>query len=198
MLSPLSPFNQPHCIACRLPQGSCVCLEIDKVPLPFDIMICCHNKEWQRNDNTGQWSYISSDNIQRLRWQRKLERQEDAQKQIELSQKTGNYLLFPSEEATELTQISNPIEQLWVLDGTWQEAQKMLRQSPWLKSMSKVKITSGEHKAITSQFKLRRNQQGLSTMEAIAWAVATQDPQAGQSLLSNFDLCQKRLLNLKK
>lgn len=198
MLSTFSPFYQPHCIACRLPQDSCVCLKIDKVSLPFDVMICSHTKEWQRNDNTGQWAYLCSDDIRRFRWQRKLEQQESARSQIELSQQAGNYLLFPSDDAQEIEQVNSPIQQLWLLDGTWQEAQKMLRQSPWLKSMPKVKIANSNQQVISSQFKLRRNQQGLSTMEAIAWAIATRDSNAAESLFNAFDVFQNSLLELKK
>ena len=88
---------------------------------------------------------------------------------------------------------------LWVIDGTWQEAQKMLRQSPWLKAMPKVKIQALKGQALDSKFELRRNQQGLCTMEAIEAieaAIKHHSPIAAKDLQQNFQLCQNTLLDL--
>ncbi len=203
MLSPYSPFYKPHCIHCRLPEQACICSQIISVELPFNIVICSHNKEWQRNDNTAQWGIISSPNIKRIRWQRRSEYIKTSIPLAQMAQQEGHYLLFPSDDAQDIQQMSDDtqplsIKQLWVIDGTWQEAQKMLRQSPWLKAMMKVKISTEQNQPISSQFQLRRNQQGLSTLEAISCAIAVKSPAAAQSLMDNFHLCQDALLNLKK
>jgi len=166
-------------------------------------VICSHNKEWQRNDNTAQWGIISSPNIKRIRWQRRSEYIKTSIPLAQMAQQEGHYLLFPSDDAQDIQQMSDDtqplsIKQLWVIDGTWQEAQKMLRQSPWLKAMMKVKISTEQNQPISSQFQLRRNQQGLSTLEAISCAIAVKSPAAAQSLMDNFHLCQDALLNLKK
>ncbi|MFT5235068.1 MAG: DTW domain-containing protein YfiP [Shewanella sp.] len=52
-----------------------------------------------------------------------------------------------------------------ILDATWQEARKMLRQSPYLKAANKYALTQRAQ----SQFTLRRNQVqgGLCTLECI-------------------------------
>jgi tRNA-uridine aminocarboxypropyltransferase len=198
MLSPYSPFYCAHCIQCRLPERDCVCAKISQVSLPFHIMLCSHPKEWQRNDNTGQWGLISSPNIERVKWQRKSERIKTLIPLKSIAEQKGHYLLFPSEDAQDINLITDHIQQLWVIDGTWQETQKMLRQSPWLKNMTKVKIQAPLGQSITSEFQLRRNQQGLATLEAICYAVAIQDPSAAQKLTSNFHLCQNALLKLLK
>jgi DTW domain-containing protein YfiP len=212
MLSPLSPFYCAHCIQCRLPKTHCVCDKIEQIELPFNISLCCHSKEWQRNDNTGQWALLSSEHIQRIRWQRKYELIVPSRSAMTLEAKPGHYLLFPSDDAEDIqhlfqktTQASDqaatqtlcqPITQLWVIDGTWQEAQKILRQSPWLKALPKVHIHTAEGEVLTSYFTLRRNQQGLCTLEAIEAAIAYQAPLAAHALKRNFHLFQNALLDL--
>ncbi|RTR33725.1 tRNA-uridine aminocarboxypropyltransferase [Shewanella atlantica] len=56
-------------------------------------------------------------------------------------------------------------ETLVIIDATWQEARKMIRQSPYLKQANKFSLPEAD----TSQFKLRRNQVegGLCTLECI-------------------------------
>jgi DTW domain-containing protein YfiP len=208
MLSPLSPFFCAHCIRCRLPQTHCVCGEIETVELPFRISLCCHSKEWQRNDNSGQWALLSSEHIRRIRWHRKPEMIYPAVSAADLINKSGHYLLFPTDDAEDIQQLlqkttnpsiqtsAQPIKQLWIIDGTWQEAQKMFRQSPWLKALPKVKIQPPQGQALESHFKLRRNQQGLCTLEAIEAAIIVQAPSAAKGLKRNFHLFQNTLLGL--
>ena len=212
MLSPNSPFYCSHCIACRLPSARCVCDQIEQVELPFIINICCHSNEWQRHDNTGQWAFLSSNDIHRIRWHRKPELIYPKFSATEFSatefstnsdEQAGHYLLFPSDDAANLKQVifdatvdAHPIKALWIIDGTWQEAKKMLRQSPWLKALPKVSIQATEGEPLESHFKLRKNQQGLCTFEAIQAAIKFQDPLTAQSLNNNFHLFQNTLLGL--
>jgi DTW domain-containing protein YfiP len=72
----------------------------------------------------------------------------------------------------------------------------MLRQSPWLKALPKVHIQTAEGEVLKSCFKLRRNQQGLCTLEAIETAIAYQAPLAAHALKRNFHLFQNALLDL--
>jgi len=74
-------------------------------------------------------------------------------------------LLYPGEDSDELndkTDFANYI----ILDGTWQQAQKMYNQSPYLKALPKIHIRP----TAASIFTLRRNQKsgGLSTAECAA------------------------------
>ena len=193
MLSPLSPFYCAHCIYCRLPEQSCICCQIKDTKLPFKIILCSHSKEWQRNDNTGQWAVLSSKDIKRYRWHRKTELIQPKLILQNTVPATGHFLLFPATDSQPISQLEQKITHLWVIDGTWQEAQKMLNQSPFLQSLPKISITSA-----TSEFVLRRNQRGLSTMEAIECAVRDNQPNdsSADKLNFNFNLIQNQLLNL--
>ena len=166
--------------------------------MPFPVMICSHSKEWQRNDNTAQWATLSSHDINRIKWHRKTELIHSEIQLDKLTEIKGQYLLYPADEAEDINTMSGNIEQLWVIDGTWQETQKMLRQSPWLKNIPKVRINPKQNQALESQFQLRRNQRGLSTIEAIQWAVKGQSKAAAEGLKNNFNLFQNTLLNLMK
>ena len=193
MLSPLSPFYCAHCIHCRLPEQSCICAQVKDTKLPFKIILCSHSKEWQRNDNTGQWAVLSSKDIKRYRWHRKPELIQPQLDLHEFATATGHFLLFPAPDSQPISQLEQKITHLWVIDGTWQEAQKMLNQSSWLQGLPKISITSA-----TSEFVLRRNQRGLSTMEAIECAVRDNQPGdiSADKLNFNFNLIQNKLLNL--
>ncbi len=198
MLSLLSPFYCAHCIHCRLPTSHCVCEQIQSIDMPFPVMICSHPKEWQKNDNTAQWATLSSPQISRIKWHRKVELIDSEIAFDSVSTEEGQYLLYPSEEAEDIKDVHPNIKKLWVIDGTWQESQKMLRQSPWLKKLAKVKINTEHDTQLISQFKLRRNQRGLSTMEAIACASAGHSKIAAAGLNNNFNLFQNTLLKLIK
>lgn len=71
-------------------------------------------------------------------------------------------LLYPSDSsqpAAESTNYQNYI----IIDGTWQEARKIYNQSPYLKKLPTIKISSTK----ASAYSLRRNQKegGLCTAE---------------------------------
>ena len=204
-LSLNSPFYCAHCIQCRLPVSHCVCANIKQCKPPFSISICSHSNEWHKIDNTGHWAFLSSSSINRIKWHRKAELIDwgDLTKPTKNIKNGGNknteYLLFPSADAQDIEQLNTPIDRLWVIDGTWQEAQKMLRQSPWMQDLPHVKIALAAD--AKSAFVLRRNQQGLSTLEAIAAAVTQyfgSDADCANTLNDNFKLFQNTLLSLKK
>ncbi|WP_144204287.1 DTW domain-containing protein [Shewanella sp. KCT] len=57
------------------------------------------------------------------------------------------------------------VRQVIILDATWQEARKMVRQSPYLQAARRLTLQESE----PSRYRLRRNQlsQGLCTIECI-------------------------------
>ena len=67
------------------------------------------------------------------------------------------------EEAFKTTQAEQRKALFIILDGTWQEARKMLRKSDWLQQLPTVHITPQQ----ASSYQLRRNQQqgNLCTLE---------------------------------
>lgn len=135
--------------------------------------------------NTGQWLMLNQDgNIQRMRWARKM---------TPPTINPGDYLLFPSQDAQPVdAQMGSQIKRLWLIDGTWQQANKMLRQSSWLQQLPSLQLSEYD-----SQFSLRRNQQGLCTMEsAIAACAAANCDFDSSAAQFNFQLLQNACLTI--
>lgn len=62
-------------------------------------------------------------------------------------------LLYPSADSQLVSEVSD-FENYIIIDGTWQEAQKIVNQSPYLKGLPTVKISANK----PSAYNLRRNQ----------------------------------------
>ncbi|GIU16092.1 MULTISPECIES: DTW domain-containing protein [unclassified Shewanella] len=146
----------------------------------MQVILLTHEREATRPTNTGNLAVKLFPNYcQRVMWSRVAPSAELLAK----LQQADTALLFP-EDDTDDTQVSseqsmNKIQQLSqrehkfkslpktlvILDATWQEARKMLRQSPYLKTAKTFSLTHSPE----SQFNLRRNQieGGLCTIECI-------------------------------
>ncbi|MDQ6961894.1 MAG: tRNA-uridine aminocarboxypropyltransferase [Mariprofundaceae bacterium] len=127
------------------------------------IYLLTHQREHHRKTNTGQLvSDILGEACQVITWYRK-EPDSELLNQMK-RQKIG--LLYPNSDSRPLNKKTTPLE-AWdafiLLDGTWQEAQKMYNQSPYLKTCPKIAIQRDKK----SIYKLRRNQKdfGLCTAE---------------------------------
>jgi len=62
-------------------------------------------------------------------------------------------LLYPSDDSQLVSEASN-FQNYIIIDGTWQEAQKIYNRSPYLKGLPSVKIQTNK----PSTYNLRRNQ----------------------------------------
>lgn len=79
-------------------------------------------------------------------------------------------LLYPSAESQFVSEAAD-YENYIIIDGTWQEAQKIYNRSPYLKGLPAVKIATTK----PSVYHLRRNQRdgGLCTAECAIEILAT-------------------------
>ncbi len=157
------------CPDCGL-MHQCICGDIPKLDSKLHIALLTHEKEMDRETNTGRFITHSLVNAHIHLWQRTTPPQE-------LTEVLENkdylpLLLYPAEQsipvsdAIKLADQTNKIPYFIVLDGTWQEAKKMERKSHWLSSIPRIAL-SPTH---SSQFHLRRNQKenALCTLEIIA------------------------------
>ncbi|MEC4735862.1 DTW domain-containing protein [Shewanella sp. E94] len=141
------------------------------------VILLTHEREVDRPTNTGilalnlypQW-------CSRVIWSRV-----DSNKEVlTLLASTQAAVLFPKAETalesgeevnlnleldSKTQYLDSPPQTIIILDATWQEARKMLRQSPYLKVAKKFALSQ----QTSSQFNLRRNQiqGGLCTVECI-------------------------------
>ena len=176
----------PFCIQCTLPSSHCICDQAPKIQVSPPISVLFHPRELERRNSTGRLlkncCHISFDIWHRLK-------NEQLQHKYE-----GYSLIYPSTQSAEATAITNgPAPKGYLLlDATWQETQKMLRQSPWLNDLPKYTISNQ-----LSRYRLRRNQksEGLSTIECAAyWLMEQNQTKPSQELLHFFQDFQTRFL----
>lgn len=210
-----------QCRHCTFPIEHCICEQGKEITIPssINIHLLFHPRELEKRNSTGRLLKHCCD-IPSSKWHR-LKNQQQSQAFTDFG------LLYPADDAIPLS--SDAMENhkgLLIIDGTWQESQKMLRQSPWLNTLPKYRLmepdlnhklsakahcnnkdTSNSNRKITSsdltmsQFQLRRNQKdnGLCTLEAFALSLkALGHTQSCQDLLQFLQIFQSRYLDLRQ
>lgn len=141
-----------------------------------ELVLLTHATELQRPTNTGRLlteelqpvGQAPSDwSVRRLTWQRK----EPAPSLLQRLAAADYVLLYPAPTAQQIDvdKACNKADVMpagfILLDATWQQAQKMYNQSPYLHTLPKWQIQS----ATPSSYMLRRNQrqQGWCTAEIV-------------------------------
>lgn len=148
------------------------------------IFLLTHERELRRVTNTGAIALEFAGNmVERIVWQRvnppaKLTRLIDNNQAILLYSNAQSSAAMSSVESrtepsaqslsepkiTEVTPL-NTYNNIIIIDSTWQEAQKIYNQSPYLKQATQFTLKTGNR----SSYKLRANQAagGLCTIECI-------------------------------
>ena len=137
----------------------------------FEVYLLVHQSEQHKNSNTAPVvAEQLGEQCQIINWSRV-----EPDKALVEKIVSGNYhsvLLFAHEFACEtqgvLTQVPEASDKpmlFILLDGTWQQSRKMLRQSPYLHDLPMLQLSSEQ----PSQYQLRRNQreEGLCTVETV-------------------------------
>jgi DTW domain-containing protein len=161
------------------------------------LVLLTHSRELGRPSNTGQLvtalltEHNSPLQVRTVVWQRK---QPCRQLLAELASESWA-LVYPGVGAVCSAQLlgsDNPPKGLILLDATWQEAQKMYNQSPYLHDLTNVLI---EQKG-PSVYRLRRNQKddGLCTSECVSVLLNQLGlPDDAQVLLQSLAIMQQGL-----
>ena len=164
-----SVSNTQKCSTCELREDCCVCHLTPQINLPFSLKILTHEKEIPRKTNTGKLAKLAC-NAEIITWSR-------TQDQTQLDIPPDTILLYPGEHETisnACLHDSNATQShctYLLLDGTWQETQKILNKSPFLKNLNRLSITP----SYESRFLLRKNTRGLCTFEAVIEIIKIQN-----------------------
>ena len=154
----------------------------------FEVALVYHPDEIDKPSNTGHviQRYLPK-HTREFIWHRHTIEAQVAQ----LSDRYDTVLLYPSEMAISLDVYCNdrgiqakPLR-LVVIDATWQQAQKIMLQSPALKALQNVKLVN----LPASQYVLRKHQKpmGLCTLESVAEALSEIGyPEAKDHLMNGF------------
>lgn len=175
------------CPDCGL-HHQCICPALPHIDSAVRLALLTHDNEFERATNTGHWLAKSLPHCHRYRWSR-VTPPADLLRLMSCGDVTP-YLVFPATHSVSAGQAWHNGLRLGkaalfiVLDGTWQEARKMLRKSPWLQTLPQVHLSPAEDSA----YRLRRNQETghLCTLEVGCELLTAAEEYASATALRAF------------
>jgi len=167
---------RPICQRCLRPEPFCVCRDLAPVTARTRVVILQHPREARLAICSAWLARLSLVNAELHRGVRFAEGSEVRA----LAATAGAAVLFPCEAATPAEALADaPPPLLFAVDGTWQQAGKMLAQNPWLGALPRVSVDAGR----PSGYGALRKEPGeihLSTIEAIALALGALERDPGR------------------
>lgn len=176
------------CNKCGLPVINCVCDKAPKIRTDANIWILSTQKEFYRASNTARLlELVNPDSTQIFLWERtKLPERliKDLSNEI-----YEIFLLFPIEHCgTPSRKVnyknSGKIPVFIILDGTWNEARKIFRKSPYLENLPIISLDPN----FKSKYDLRRGAQSgnLCTIEAAIEVLKLNGETYDAQVINNF------------
>lgn len=177
-----------QCPSCGLVKDNCICGYDIHLDTGVSFWLLTHENEYTRTSNTGRLIENALSSTRVFRWHRT----EQPKELIDLihSGHYDIYLIFsddrPSERkrAVSYEPSDKPVVFL-ILDGTWKEARKMLRKSPYLDDLKLLSLKGLEPTA----YDLRRNtdMDHICTVEvAIELLKYANEERASEALMTYF------------
>ncbi len=186
----LKSTHRQFCLKCIQPEFSCYCRHIQSFDPRFQLVILIHPIEVRRRVATGRMSHLVLQGSQLIAGQ-------DYSENPQVNAWTKNpenqcLLLYPGKSSVDVSQMTlqqraqifDPSKKLvlFVIDGTWATAKKMVRQSENLSQLPRIGFTP----ANPSRFRVRKQPKAhcLSTIEAIHETIELIGPLVGFSTVS--------------
>lgn len=148
----------PVCPDCRLPASYCVCIFRRQHRTRPGFCLLYHSSEPQRTSNTGRLVEECIDPSHRFLWSRSVP--PAGLLALLASPDWMPLLVFPGEYAAKGQQVIREVDShaeprplLLLIDATWSQARKMLRQSPYLQQLPCLDLDPQE----PSRYRLRRS-----------------------------------------
>lgn len=163
------------CEICRRPSSICLCDIISPLPSVPRFGILTHPREARKVQNTGRLAHLCLTNSVYCEG---VDFTDDATvNDILADSRWVSYLLYPDEHAvdlsimssTEIWDVFGERAMFWVVDGTWNNAGKMIRESSNLRDLPKVAFSPPQE----SRFTIRKQPQEFcySSIESIAYII---------------------------
>ena len=202
------PLYRQMCFTCRQPDFSCYCEWLRPFDPTIQFVILIHPIEYHRRIATGRMSHLILKNsrlIQGMTFSQDSEVGEIARNPLNQCS-----ILYPGRNSKNLSPMtieeraalfpSQKNNVIFVIDGTWGTAKKMVNQSPDLAMLPRICFTP----PAPSNFRLRKQPRPecYSTIEAIHHTLELLDPACGgherlyDNLLFAFENMVRRQLDL--
>lgn len=190
-------FRVARCERCHLPHVACICTLAPKIDTIANFWLIMYELEYLKPTNTGKLIAESLENTYAFTWKR-TEKPDNLIQLIE----SGNYnpyIVFPDDvddykpRVREYEEIPDKKPAFIILDGTWSQARKMFRKSPYLDNLPLISLRTDKK----SEYVLRNpsDDNHLCTVEvAIELLKIIGDNKAAQELHDYFKLFLKYYL----
>jgi DTW domain-containing protein YfiP len=170
------------CLRCLRPRAFCVCAELRPVPSATRVVLLQHPREARLAICSAWLTRLALENAELHRGVRL----EEHPRVRELVRTPGAALLYPGHGAVPADQAPPPTA-LVVIDGTWPQSERMLRDAPSLAALPRVTLPPG----LVSGYAGLRREPGpdrLSTLEAVALALGAleRDPDRFVPMVAAF------------
>jgi DTW domain-containing protein YfiP len=154
------------CTRCLRPKTFCVCEGLAAVPSRTRVVLLQHPREARLAICSAWLTRIALLNVELHRGVRF----EDDPRVREVCEAPGTALLFPGPGSVPAGEAVPPPATLVVIDGTWLQADRMLRDNPRLAALPRIGLVHDQESGYTG---LRREpaEGHLSTIEAVALAL---------------------------
>lgn len=200
------PQYRKLCFTCIQPEFGCYCSAIEKVDSKINFIILIHPIEVRRRIATGRMSHLCLENSQLIAGQDYSNHPQV--NQLIADSTSHSVILYPGVNSINLTPLNISQRQelfpkgkrlnIFVIDGTWATAKKMVRQSENLRTLPRICFSPEK----PSNFRVRKQPDPLyySTIEAIHHTIELVGPTQGfaigerqhDKLLKVFDLMVER------
>jgi DTW domain-containing protein YfiP len=185
--------NLPRCACCDLPAP--LCLGADRAPVRAGgtrVVVVVHHVEARKSSNTGRLvRLLVEDSALRVRGLagEAAPGERPAGRALVLHPGPDARVLAPEDAAGDALTLLVP-------DGSWPQAQRIVRRDPWFRGVAAVRLPA----VGPSRYRARRNpREGtLCTFEAVAYALGVLHGDAVRdALLARFEPFLARLLALR-
>jgi DTW domain-containing protein YfiP len=184
----------PHrqlCLRCRRPKRVCWCDAVVPIESRTHVVFVQHPREAKVPISTCRMAHLSLPNSELH-----VELKAEGNARLEaLCKEPSTALLFPSDEATDVRDLRERPKTLFVIDGTWSCAKKVVERSPLLASLPRLSLTPEKPGA----YRIRKEpaEHCLATIEAAAYVLEALEDAPGRfrGILKAFDTMVERQLD---
>lgn len=189
-----------RCHYCLLPEKNCLCDTIQTRNARSQFCLLMYDTEPLKPSNTGKLIADVLPDTQAFLWSRT--EPDEALLTLLKDDSRQPYLIFPQAYATPPRQVFSDVPEktkpplFILLDGTWPEARKMFRKSPYLDNIPLLSINDLAQKDYLLRVAAREDQHCTAEVAAAALMMAG-DTAAGKQLLDHFTCFRRQYLKGK-